>query len=262
MTETVTLNPITTTRAARANGWVVDRPRRTPPAHRLFCLPWAGGNSSAYTAWRDAFGGDVEVCPIELPGRQRRWAESPFERLDPLVNALATALSGELRGRWSLFGHSMGALVAFELARALRRRGEGRPETLFVSAGPAPQLPRPQPWVHDQPDSVVLERLRALGGVPEELTAAPELMELVLPAIRADFAVCETYVHRPEPPLDCPIVAFSGAQDAEVPPERVEQWRSQTTGTFLHHLLPGGHFMINSERDTLLAAVRERLAPR
>ncbi|MEV6345247.1 alpha/beta fold hydrolase [Actinoplanes sp. NPDC051851] len=254
------MNSITNARAVRANGWVVDRPRRTPPAHRLFCLPWAGGNSTAYTSWQDAFGGTVEVCPIELPGRRRRWAQDPFDRLDPLVNALATAVSGELGGRWSLFGHSMGALVAFELARTLRRRGEGRPETLFVSAGPAPQLPRPQPWVHDQPDSVVVARLRALGGLPAELDTAPELMELLLPAIRADFAVCETYAHRPESPLDCPIVAFSGAGDAEVPPERVEQWRSQTTAGFDHHVLPGGHFMINTERDGVLAVVRERLA--
>jgi len=255
------MNRAATLRPQRAQGWIVGaRPRRTRPAVRLFCLPWAGGSAAAYASWTDAVRDDVEVCPIELPGRQTRWQESPFERLDPLVNSLATALSSELGGRFALFGHSMGALVAFELARTLRRRGEGEPETLFVSAGAAPQLPRSLPWVPDQPDSVVREKLRELGGVPAEVDESPELMELLMPVIRADFSVCETHRYRPEPPLRCPIVAFCGEQDREVPPARMAPWAEQTTGGFSQHVLPGGHFALENERDKVLTVIRSRLA--
>ncbi|MEV6598633.1 alpha/beta fold hydrolase [Actinoplanes sp. NPDC051346] len=254
------MNRTATLRPPRAQGWIAGtRPRRTPPAVRLFCLPWAGGSSAAYSSWTTAFPDEVEVCPIELPGRQTRWHQSPIERVDPLVNALATALSGELGGRWALFGHSMGALVAFELVRTLRRRGEGEPETLFVSAGAAPQLPRALPAIHDQPDSIVREKLVELGGVPAEVSDNPELMELLMPVIRADFSVCETYGYRPEPPLRCPIVAFSGERDREVPPARMAPWAEQTTGGFRRHMLPGGHFAVESERETVLSVIRSHL---
>ncbi|MFC5946639.1 thioesterase II family protein, partial [Micromonospora harpali] len=144
-------------RTTRAQGWVMGARRRTAPALRLFCLPYAGGNASAYTQWPDAFPDDVEVCAVELPGRQTRWRDDAFTRVEPLVEALASALAGELGVPYALFGHSMGSLVAFELARELRRRGLGEPRVLFVSGGPAPQLPREQPRIHDGPQALVVE---------------------------------------------------------------------------------------------------------
>ncbi|MDG9710516.1 thioesterase II family protein [Streptomyces sp. DH10] len=246
-------------RATRAHGWIVGARRPAAPSVRLFCLPYAGGGASTYAAWPALFPDDIEVCPVELPGRLTRWSEKPFARAEPLVETLATALAGELDVPYALFGHSMGALLAFELARTLRRRGACEPQVLFVSGGPAPQLPRRWEQVHDQPDDVVVARLRDLGAVPEDVYAEPELLELLMPTIRADFSVVETHVHRPEPPLGCPVVAFAGTEDREVRPDQVAPWLQQTTGGFTRHLLPGDHFFLNSARDTLLDTVRAAL---
>jgi medium-chain acyl-[acyl-carrier-protein] hydrolase len=235
--------------------WIVPR-RISGPAFRLFCLPYAGGGAAGYAQWPAAFGRDVEVCPIELPGRQTRWRERPFTRVGSLATALREALADDLDVPYALFGHSMGALLAFELARTLRREGAPGPRVLFVSGAPAPQLPRLQPNTHDQPDSAVLDRLRAMGGVAEQLCAEPELVELLLPAIRADFEVCETYEHRDEPPFSFPIVAFTGTEDGEAPPERMVPWSEQTTGPFERHLLPGDHFFPHSAQAALLEVVR------
>ena len=250
-------------RAGGARGWLVDPgPPAAPaaPAVRLFCLPFAGGGASTYAAWPALFPDGVEVCPVELPGRLTRWSEKPFDRAEPLVEALATALAGELDGPYALFGHSMGALLAFELARTLRRRGAAEPQVLFVSGGPAPHLPRRWEQIHDQPDDVVVARLRDLGAVPEDVYAEPELLELLMPTIRADFSVVETHVHRPEPPLGCPVVAFAGAEDREVPPDQVAPWHQHTTGSFTRQVLPGGHFFLHNARTALLDTVRAALA--
>ncbi|WP_158806275.1 MULTISPECIES: thioesterase II family protein [Streptomyces] len=253
------MNRTAATRATRAHGWIVGARRPAAPSVRLFCLPYAGGGASAYAAWPALFPDDIDVCPVELPGRLTRWSENAFAQAEPLVQALATALEGELDVPYALFGHSMGALLAFELARALRGRGAAEPRVLFVSGGPAPQLPRRLPLIHDQPDDVVVARLRDLGAVPEDVYAEPELLELLMPTIRADFSVVETYTHRPEPPLGCPVVAFAGTQDREVPPDQVAPWHEQTTGGFTRHVLPGDHFFVHSARTALVDTVRAEL---
>ncbi|MGP3750117.1 thioesterase II family protein [Streptomyces sp. IBSNAI001] len=253
------MNRTTTPRATRAHGWIVGTRRPAAPFARLFCLPYAGGGASTYAAWPSLFPDNVEVCPVELPGRLTRWSEKAFEQAEPLVDELATALSGELDVPYALFGHSMGALLAFELARALRRRGAAEPRVLFVSGGPAPQLRRRHRQIHDQPDDVVVARLRELGAVPKDVYDEPELLELLMPTIRADFSVVETYVHRHEPPLGCPVVAFAGTEDREVPADQVDPWHEQTTGGFTRHLLPGDHFFLHSARTALLDSVHAAL---
>ncbi|MEU7327934.1 thioesterase II family protein [Streptomyces parvus] len=253
------MNRTATPRATRAHGWIVGARRPAPPAVRLFCLPYAGGGASTYSAWSGLLPDDIEVCPVELPGRLTRWGEKAFAEAEPLVETLATVLEGELDLPYALFGHSMGGLLAFELARTLRRRGAGDPRVLFVSGSPAPQLPRRLPPIHDQPDDVVVARLRDLGAVPEDVYAEPELLELLMPAIRADFSVVETYAHRPEPPLGCPVVAFAGTEDREVPHELMASWHEQTTGGFTRHVLPGDHFFLHGERTALLDTVRAAL---
>ncbi|MET9666786.1 alpha/beta fold hydrolase [Streptomyces sp. NPDC006475] len=255
------MNRTATARPPRAHGWILGTQHRTTaPAIRLFCLPYAGGAASAYAQWSPFLGDEVEVCGIELPGRQSRWSDRPFTRMEPLVDALASAIESELDVPYALFGHSMGSLVAFELARELRRRGAAEPHVLFASAGPAPQLRRPESRVHDQPDAVVIDKLRSLGGLPEEIYAEPELLELLLPTIRADFEVLETYAYRSAPPLTCPIVSFAGTGDHEVPVARVAPWREQTTAGFTQHELRGDHFFLRSAQAQLLETVRAALA--
>ncbi|MGW4113681.1 thioesterase II family protein [Actinosynnema sp. NPDC004786] len=244
----------------RAGGWIVGPPAGRPPALRLFCLPHVGGAASAYEPWRGALGEDVEVCPVELPGRQTRLRERPVDRLGPLVDALASALGDELDVPYAVFGHSLGALVAFELARELRRRGAGEPRVLFASGGAAPRLPRLRRPVHDAPDDRVIALLKTLGGLPDDVLDEPELLRLFLPTIRADFAVFETYGYRPEPPLACPVVVFTGREDVEVPPARVAPWSAESTGPFASHVLPGGHFFVHTARPALLDLVRAALA--
>lgn len=255
------MNSTTARRPARADGWIVGPPRQSAPALRLFCLPHAAGAASAYTGWAGRLGDAVEVCPVEPPGRQTRWREPAFDRLGPLVDALATAVAGELDRPYALFGHSMGSLVAFELARELRRRGLGEPRALLVSGGLAPSLRREPPPVHRLPDPELVERLKAIGGLPDEICAEPELLELLLPTVRADFAVCETYAYRAQPPLRCPVTAFAGADDREVPPARMDPWQRETDGGFTRHVLPGGHFFLRSAEADLLALLRTALAP-
>jgi len=254
------MNHATAPRTTRSPGWIVGGRRPAAPAVRLFCLPYAAGGASIYAPWRSSFADDIELCPVELPGRQTRRRDSAFTCVDSLVDALASGLAGEFDVPYALFGHSMGSLVAFELARALRRRGVGEPSVLFVSGGRAPQLPREHPVVHDQPDAVVIAKLRSLGALPKDICDEPELVELLMPTIRADLTVCETYEYRPEPPLTCPIVAFAGADDPEVPPARMDPWREQTSGGFLKQVLPGDHFFLHSSRSALLDAVHAALA--
>jgi surfactin synthase thioesterase subunit len=244
----------------RAGGWIVGPPAARPPALRLFCLPHVGGSASVYEPWRGALGADVEVCPVELPGRQTRLRDEPIAQLAPLVDALASSIEDELDVPYALFGHSLGALVAFELARELRRRGADEPRVLFTSGGPAPRLPRVRPPVHDAPDDRVIALLEALGGLPADVLDEPELLRFFLPTIRADFAVFETYEYRPEPPLTCPVVVFTGAADVEVPPARVAPWSAESTGPFTFHVLPGGHFFVQTARPAVLDLVRAALA--
>ncbi|MFE6134127.1 thioesterase II family protein [Streptomyces sp. NPDC056437] len=234
-----------TARPPRAHGWILGTQHRTTaPAIRLFCLPYAGGAASAYAQWSPFFGDEVEVCGIELPGRQSRWSDRPFTRMEPLIDALASAIESELDVPYALFGHSMGSLVAFELARELRRRGAAEPHVLFASAGPAPQLRRPESQVHDQPDAVVIDRLRSLGGLPEEIYAEPELLELLLPTIRADFEVLETYAYRSG--------LRSRAPSCRLPEPETKRCRS--------HALRGDHFFLRSAQAQLLETVRAALA--
>lgn len=244
----------------RAGGWIVAPPREYPPAVRLFCLPYVGGAASVYQPWRGALGDDVEICAVELPGRGARMREAAFSRVEPLVDALATAVLAELDVPYALFGHSMGSLVAFELARELRRRGAGEPCVLFVSGGPAPRLTRDRTPLHDASTADVIARLQELGGLPDEIRDEPQLLNAFLPTIRADFAVYETYEYRADQPLHCPVVAFTGSEDVEIPHTRLAPWAEETTGRFEYHVLPGGHFFPHTAQAQLLNRMYSVLA--
>jgi len=232
--------------------WVVFPNPTTEAQLRLFCFPYAGGGSQVFRRWADYMPPTVELCPVELPGRGSRIMEPYFTRLPPLIEALAEGIVPYLDRPFAFFGHSMGALISFELARRLRRDAREGPVHLFVSGRGAPQLRLDDPPVHALSESELMERLRELDGTPEEVLSNTELMRLVLPVLRADFAVCETYVYHAEPPLDCSITAFGGLKDGSVPREALEAWREQTRSFFTLYMFPGNHFFLNEDLPMFL----------
>lgn len=241
------------------NPWVARRRPRPHARFRLFCFPYAGGNASIFRTWPDGLPAHVEVCPVQLPGRGTRLREPPFTRLSPLIHALAQGLFPLLDKPFALFGHSLGALVSLELARHLRRQYGLHPVRLIISACPAPQIPFLDPPMHTLPDEEFVAKLRRLNGTPKEVLEHEELMEIVLPFLRADFALYETHVYSPEPPLNCPISIFGGLQDRNVSHGDLQAWREQTTGSFSLRMFPGDHFFLNTTQPLLLQVLAQEL---
>ena len=226
---------------------------------RLFCFPYAGGGVHVFRAWADNLPKTVEVCPIQLPGRGARMMDAPYTRMAPLVYAAAEAMLPHLDKPFAFFGHSMGALVSFEVARWLRRQTGPEPIRLFVSGCFAPDIPDPYP-LHKLPDAELLEGLRRLNGLPQEALENAELMSLLLPTLRADCMVTETYTYTDESPLNCPISAFGGLQDHLVGRTHLEAWRQQTTAFFSLRMFPGDHFFLHSAQRLLLLILSRELS--
>jgi medium-chain acyl-[acyl-carrier-protein] hydrolase len=249
--------------ADSAGRWLLmHRPRREARV-RLLCLPYAGGGASAFRHWPDALTSSIEVCPVQLPGRENRFVEAPFTRAEAVVEAMAPALRPVLDRPYALFGHSMGAMLGFELIRHLRRRGDPLPVQFFVSAARAPQLPRPGAPIHALPDAAFVERLRGLQGTPEGILQDKELLQFVLPALRADFTVVETYRYTPGERLDCLLTAFGGRSDGAVSFAELAGWSDQARRDFRLQMLPGNHFFLHdpAARQTLTQTIERQLAP-
>jgi medium-chain acyl-[acyl-carrier-protein] hydrolase len=237
------------TEAAR---WIT-RPRPAPRARlRLFCIAHAGGGASAFRGWADALPAEVEVMPVQLPGRENRVAERPFDRLEPLVDALADVLESVHTLPFAVFGHSNGALIGFHLARVLRARGRPGPVHLFASGRRAPDLPSDRAPTYHLPDDAFLAELKELGGLPQVVLEHEELLSLLLPVMRADVAIHETYLHREEPPLECPITAYGGLSDPKVSRAQLQGWERHTGGPFVMRMFPGGHFYLQDDRAATL----------
>ncbi len=243
----------------RFNAWI-SCPKPNPGARvRLFCFPYSGAAANIYYSWADVLPASWEICPVQLPGHGTRMSEPLADRLGPQVEAVAAGLQPYLDKRFAFFGHSMGALIGFELARHLRRVGAPQPVHLFVSGHQAPQLPDRNPPLHALPEPQFVAKLRELNGTPEEVLQHAELLQLLTPILRADFAVCETYLYRAEWPLSCPISAYSGLGDDYVNRQELEAWREQTSGAFSIRMFPGDHFYMNSARPYLLQALAREL---
>jgi medium-chain acyl-[acyl-carrier-protein] hydrolase len=228
---------------------------------RLFCFPAAGASANSYLPWSAALPSFIEAFGIQLPGRGERFHEKPARDMQALVAELTQA-SRALRDRPFIFlGHSLGTLIAFELARTLRRNGERLPLHFYAAAHRAPQIPETDPPAHQLPDRQLVEKLRELGGSGPEILAEQELMELLLPTIRADFAMDETYSYTAEPPLGCPVTAWGGSDDAELSREDLALWQHQTASAFELQIFQGDHFFVHSQREVLIDAIEARLRP-
>jgi medium-chain acyl-[acyl-carrier-protein] hydrolase len=208
----------------------------------LICLPHAGGGASAFRQWRAWVPPAVDVLAVQFPGHEGRWLEPLGDRMEDLAVPLATIVAERVTTPFALYGHSLGALIAFEAARAMRARGYATPVHLFVSCCRAPSIPAHRPSFEGRSDAALVRYLRRLGGLPEAVLAHRAMLDALLPVIRADFRIDDTYVHRPAPPLDCPITSFVGASDAGVSRAENDAWRSHTRGEFRSLTLPAGHF--------------------
>ncbi len=247
------------TTATAIDPWIPFRKPNPQARLRLFCFPYVGAGASIFRTWPDGLPADVEVCPVQLPGHGTRLTETPFTRLSLLVQSLAEALLPLLDKPFALFGHSLGALVTFELARQLRKQSGVQPVRLFVSADRAPQIPLRNRPIHALPESEFLAELRRLNGIPAKLLDDAEFMRFMIPVLRADFAVYETYTYATEPPLDSPISSFGGLQDPRVSHSDLESWRDQTSASCSLRMFPGDHFFLNTIQPLLLHAVSQDL---
>jgi len=247
------------TAAIAFDSWIAFRKPNPQACLRLFCFPNAGTGASIFRTWSRGLPADVEVCPVQLPGRGTRLIETPFTQLTPLVQALAQALVPLLDKPFAFFGHSLGALVGFELARQLRRQSGVRPVRLFISADRAPQIPHQDRPIHELPEGELLVELRRLNGIPGKVLEDVELMQIMLPVLRADLAVYETYVYSTEPPLNCPISTFGGLQDHRVSRGDLEAWRDQTSVSFSLRMFPGDHFFWHTTQPLLLQVLSQEL---
>lgn len=225
---------------------------------RLFCFPYAGGGTSMFRSWLKTLPTFIELCAVQLPGREGRIAEQPYEHMEPMVEAINSVIGPQLDRPFAFFGHSMGAMISLDLARAVRKTYKVEPVHLFVSGRRAPQMPRTRGFTYNLPEPEFIDELRRLNGTPQEVLDNPELMQIMVPLLRADFSVCQTYQYTPEPPLSCPITVFGGLED-ETTREELEGWREQTSAACTVRMSPGNHFFLHAQQNQLIRIIEQQL---
>lgn len=247
---------------ASASRWVVPYYRPNPRASvRLFCFPYAGGGGSVFVRTLAGLPPFIDLCPVQLPGRENRVSEPFLTSVAEVAEQAAEGLASHMEMPFALFGHSLGAIVAYELAQRLRRAGGPQPRHLLVSAHRAPQIDLPHERTWDLPDEEFKERLQELNGTPKEVLENEELQQLMFPLVRADFRLDETYEHPGgHEPLDCPVTVFGGRDDSETPERELAAWSEVTRGGFRLLMLEGDHFFIHSHSSVLTGAIAQTMA--
>lgn len=215
----------------------------------------------SFLPWQPLIHPDVEICAIQLPGRGMRFHEEPYTSFAELIVRLTDLIAQEGASRFAFFGHSLGGLLAFEVTRSLHDKGLATPAHLFISGCDAAGYRSPSKQLHLLDDESLVQELKTLNGTPSEVLANSELMALILPTIRADFALVEGYRYQQRPPLDIPISVFAGKLDPVDSPEQVDGWKDETTGPFEVQWFEGDHFFIQPEQASVLASLNARLQP-
>ena len=239
------------------NKWLHVPVTIAAPKMRLICFPYAGASGVVYHPWAKLMPEGVELSGVQMAGRLARRDEPPMTRLEPLIDILAEVVASRPDVPVVFFGHSMGAILAFELMHRLARAGEALPRHLIVSGHCAPQLPNKNRDVYRLTEGEFIERVKRFNGTPPALLADRELLEMILPSLRADFEILGTRTDLQRAPLDVPITAMAGRQDSEATPAQVSGWSTHTAAGFNQHLFDGGHFFINENRDDVLTVVRK-----
>ncbi len=239
--------------------WVSRQARLDPSPVRLFCFAHAGGGSAFFRPWRDLLQPEVALCPVLLPGREARTREVPYRRVADLVGPICDALTPLLDRPYALFGHSMGSVVAYEVARRLEATAPRPPGRLLVSGRRAPHLPARRPALHQLADPEFIHAVGMLNGTPSEVLQQTDLLTLFLPSLRSDFELNETYAPLAGEVLTCPVSALTGDADPEVDLDEMVEWRAVTTGGFTLRVFHGDHFYLRGQPLELLGAIRADL---
>lgn len=251
---------MTTAKPSTPSPWFLRPKPVTNPKFRLFCFPYAGGAASIYHQWPSGLPADIELVAVQYPGRGTRLREAPMDNLNILLDGIETAIAPLLDRPFAFFGHSMGATVAFELTRRLQTSHKPLPKNLFISGRAAPHMPPLREPIHLLSDADFMDTMRDLNGTPSELLEHRELMEMMLPMIRADFKALETWQHQPSPPFDIPLSAFGGLSDPGVSIERLDAWDEYTTQKMKRHLFPGDHFFLHQQQLPMLNIISRAIA--
>lgn len=237
--------------AMQTTPWLVRQPG-VDARMRLYCFSYAGGSAASYAPWRRALHPAIELCAVQLPGRGARFGEAPYTDFPELVRELGASMGLQDDLPFAFFGHSLGGLVAFELARHCRQLGYAAPQRLIVSGCEAPRHGGPSERLHELPDDDFIEALGSYNGTPQEILRNQELMSLLLPGIRADFALAADYRYQPGPPLPMPITVLAGRQDHHTKHSLLDGWHAETTSACQIRWFHGDHFFIDSERQSVL----------
>ncbi|QKW11215.1 thioesterase [Streptomyces sp. NA04227] len=238
--------------------WIRRYHPADPGAPKLVVLPHAGGSGTFYFPMSRALAPRVEVLAIQYPGRQDRRSEKLLESVDELADQLFPLLLDRLEGPFALFGHSMGASLAFEVARRLEEAGRA-PRALFASARPAPSRQREGGTVHLGTDDELIALIKGLSGTDSQVLEDEELLRLTLPAVRGDYKAAETYRYRPGRSLTCPVYALTGDDDPMVTEDEARAWGEHTSGPFALDVYRGGHFYLVNHQAAINKSVTERL---
>jgi medium-chain acyl-[acyl-carrier-protein] hydrolase len=243
-----------------SGSWIVRPFPRVNASFRMFCFPYAGSGPLAYRGWAENLPENVDVCYIHPPGREARLRERSYTDFPQLIEQLQSVVGVLLDRPYVFYGHSLGAVVAYEVARALRRSGKPEPQHLFVSASRAPHLRyEHQPARHLSDVDFLREMDRRYGAIPRQLMEDPDLRDLLVPPLRADITLLETYQHVSEEPLGCQITCFGGNGDTMVSSNALQSWRDHTQKTMRLHMLQGEHLFLQTARTELLGFIKETL---
>lgn len=226
---------------------------------RLLCFPYSGRGASFFYPWVKEFPESIDVCSIQLPGRESRLDEPLCEDFAQLVSDITEAITPNLDLPVAFFGHCLGALLAFEVTRQLRKENLPLPSVLSVSGISAPQVPVSSNPIHELPDAEFLEEMKNFNGISNEMIQNSEWRRIFIPILRADLTLSESYFYKLGQPLDIPILAYAGKFDSSVSPDEVAEWKQQTTQSFLLRVFPGDHFFLQDFRKELISTLLEDL---
>lgn len=243
--------------SARRSQWLLTPKPVSAPRLRLFCFSFAGGGPAVFYPWAQRLPGDVELVAIQLPGRGSHFHRDPYRQLEALLQPLVAAMQPWLDVPFGLFGHSLGALVAFEAAYELQKRSLPEPRFVVVSGGRPPHIPYGGPAYHLMPDAQLISEMRRRGGMPESILATPDLLELLLPTLRADLEFGAGYLRPLGPPLRAPLLVLSGTEDDVVSRAELDGWRAQAQHYLGEHTLRGNHFFIFADQERLFELLHQ-----